>query len=87
MIISVFDVILLHENPDYSNPQLYRGGINSGLCSATSPWICFSLPGNSSFKSYMFSGDESFVPDGLVEVLKKKMNKEDAMPLAVINKP
>ena len=35
----------------------------------------------------MFSGDESFVPDGLVEVLKKKMNKEDAMPLAVINKP
>lgn len=33
----------------------------------------------------MFSGDESFVPDGLVEVLKKKMNKEDAMPLAVIN--
>lgn len=35
--------------------------------------------GKTSFKSFIFSGHESFVPDGLVEVLKKKMSKSEGL--------
>ena len=62
---------------DVTRPCSVRwAGLGEGI---SHPAVKALIQSNSSFKSYMFSGDESFVPDGLVEVLKKKMNKEDAM--------
>ncbi|CAL1158043.1 unnamed protein product [Cladocopium goreaui] len=51
-------------------------GLGEGI---SHPAVKQLIHSNVSFKSYMFSGDESFVPDGLVEVLKKKMSTTDAL--------
>ncbi|CAJ1432459.1 unnamed protein product [Effrenium voratum] len=50
-------------------------GLGEGI---SHPAVLELLKSNTSFKSHMFEGPDSFVPDGLVEVLKKTMTVGDA---------
>ncbi|CAK9063416.1 Uncharacterized protein SCF082_LOCUS32844 [Durusdinium trenchii] len=64
----------------YDDPQracsVRWAGLGEGI---SHPALRALMKSKTSFKSFIFSGHESFVPDGLVEVLKKKMSKSEGL--------